>query len=87
VRLFEAAACAVPVISDRWDGLDTLFAPDREILLAQAAAEVIDILTDGHDPVAIGGAARQRVLGGHRAADRAAELERHLRDAALVHAA
>ena len=27
VRLFEAAACGVPIISDWWDGLDTLFEP------------------------------------------------------------
>ena len=87
VRLFEAAACAVPVISDRWEGLDTLFAPGREILLADNARQVVDILTDGHDAAAIGRAARDRVIGGHRAADRAAELERYLREAALVHAA
>ena len=23
VRLFEAAACGTPIISDRWDGIDT----------------------------------------------------------------
>jgi spore maturation protein CgeB len=84
VRLFEAAACAVPVISDRWDGLDQLFEPDREIVLADTAAEVVDVLTDGFDPVAIGRAARARVMEGHRAADRALELETHLREAALV---
>ena len=87
VRLFEAAACAVPVISDRWDGLDQLFVPEREMVLADGTADVIDVLTDGHDPVAIGRAARARVMHGHRAADRAAELERYLREAALVHTA
>ena len=58
VRLLEAAACAVPVVSDRWDGLDQLFAPGREILLADCADEVVELLTDGHDPAAIGRAAR-----------------------------
>ena len=29
VRLFEAASCATPVISDTWDGLDSLFEPGR----------------------------------------------------------
>jgi spore maturation protein CgeB len=80
VRLFEAGACAVPVISDRWDGLDTLFAPGREILLAETAQDVIGFLPT--DAAAIGRAARARVMNGHRAADRAAELERYLREAA-----
>ncbi|HEX8401639.1 MAG TPA: glycosyltransferase [Allosphingosinicella sp.] len=84
VRLFEAAACAVPVISDRWDGLDSLFAPGREIMLADDADDVIALLTDGIDPDSIGRAARERVLRGHRAADRALELETYLREAALV---
>jgi spore maturation protein CgeB len=80
VRLFEAAACATPVISDRWDGLDTLFAPGREILLADHAQDVIRFLAT--DAAAVGRAARDRVMNGHRAADRAAELERYLREAA-----
>jgi spore maturation protein CgeB len=84
VRLFEAAACAVPVVSDRWDGLDTLFAPGREIILADDSEAVIGLLTGGIDPAAIGRAARERVLHGHRAADRALELETYLREAALV---
>jgi spore maturation protein CgeB len=80
VRLFEAAACAVPVISDRWDGLGTLFAPGREILLADTAGDVIEYLDT--DAATIGRAARARVMHGHRAADRAAELERYLKEAA-----
>ncbi len=31
VRLFEAAACATPIISDVWEGIDTLFEPGEEI--------------------------------------------------------
>jgi spore maturation protein CgeB len=83
VRLFEAAACAVPVISDTWDGLDTLFAPGSEILLADASDEVVRLLTGRSDAeaAAMGRAARARVMNGHSAMDRAAELERYLRDA------
>src|SRR3954470_23301954 len=44
VRLFEAAACGVPVISDDWPGLDTLFEPGEEILVAHTAREVRDLL-------------------------------------------
>ena len=31
-RLFEAAACGVPILSDWWDGLEEFFEPGREIL-------------------------------------------------------
>lgn len=44
VRLFEAGACATPIILDRWDGLDDLFAPGREIILAESADEMIAAL-------------------------------------------
>ena len=80
VRLFEAAACAVPVISDRWEGIDSLFEPGREILLADTSDDVVRFLAQ--DGAAIGRAARARVLSGHTAADRAGELESYLREAA-----
>ncbi len=35
VRLFEAAACGVPIISDWWDGLGTVFRPGEEILISR----------------------------------------------------
>jgi spore maturation protein CgeB len=83
VRLFEAAACGTPVISDSWDGLETLFRPGEEIILAQDAEEVVGVLRDagGTRRDAVAAAARRRVLGAHTAAHRAAELERHLRSA------
>ena len=37
VRLFEAAACGAPIISDRWPGIESFFVPGREILLAKGA--------------------------------------------------
>ena len=33
-RLFEAAACGVPVLSDTWEGLEAFFTPGQEILPA-----------------------------------------------------
>ena len=77
----EAAACATPIISDVWDGLDTLFEPGREIVLALGQGDVIAALT-GADAPAIGDAARARALAAHTATHRAAELESHLREAA-----
>jgi spore maturation protein CgeB len=84
VRLFEAAACAVPVISDRWEGIEILFRPGSEIILADETDEVVKVLT-GTSPeaaAAMGRAARTRVLDGHSAADRADQLESYLREAA-----
>jgi nucleoside-diphosphate-sugar epimerase/spore maturation protein CgeB len=82
VRLFEAAACATPVISDPWSGIESLFEPGGEIILASRSDEVIDLLTSGADASAIGRAARDKVLSGHTAAHRAAELERAIEEAA-----
>jgi spore maturation protein CgeB len=83
VRLFEAAACATPIISDVWDGLSTLFEPGREIILARSAADVLHALESTDEPGrrALAEAARRRILADHTAVHRAAELEAHLRGA------
>ncbi|QKT04056.1 glycosyltransferase [Ectothiorhodospiraceae bacterium 2226] len=83
VRLFEAAACATPIISDWWAGLDTLFTPGREILVARESGEVRDYLRRIADDERqrIGEAARRRVLAEHTAAHRAAQLADYAREA------
>lgn len=80
VRLFEAAACGTPIISDLWDGIDTLFRPGEEILLTASPDAVLDALTTMPEPRrrAMGEAARTRVLDAHTAGHRAQELEQHL---------
>lgn len=80
VRLFEAAACGVPVISDRWEGLEALFAAGREIVLADDTDNVLKVLRDTPEEArrAMANAARRRVLTAHTADHRAAELEEHL---------
>lgn len=45
VRLFEAAACRVPVISDSWRGLDGLLPENEAIVIAHDANDVISALT------------------------------------------
>lgn len=77
VRLFEAAACGVPIISDAWPGLDSVLEPGREILVARSSADVVAYLEDVSEAerAAIGRRARERVLARHTAAHRAAELE------------
>ena len=80
VRLFEAAACATPIISDRWEGLDALFRPGREIVLAETAEQVLaSLATPDPQRRAIGLAAQRRVMAEHTAAHRARELERLVR--------
>jgi spore maturation protein CgeB len=80
VRLFEAAACGTPIISDEWPGLEEFFTPGREILVAHSAEEVDALLrtTSPGQAAVIGAAGRARVLQAHTAAHRAAELELHL---------
>lgn len=82
VRLFEAAACGTPVISDYWPGIETLFSPGDEILLADRPEEVLAFLREIPDAArrAMGGKARQRVLAQHTAAHRAAELVGYLEE-------
>jgi spore maturation protein CgeB len=81
-RLFEAAACGAPVISDAWEGLDAFFAPGREILIAHGPDEVGAALSLGDAELRrIALAARERTLAEHTAACRALELERLLDDA------
>ena len=84
VRLFEAAACGVPIVSDWWDGLDTFFEPDREILIAHGTDDVLRALTTtGEDRrCALAARARERVLREHTAGRRAAQLEQLVADAA-----
>lgn len=78
-RLFEAAACGVPIISDAWAGLDEFLTPGREILVARNSAEVIGALELSDEQLGrIAAEARQRVLSEHTSAHRAQALERIL---------
>ncbi|MEZ2224001.1 glycosyltransferase [Rhizobium sp. RCC_161_2] len=45
VRLFEAAACRTPIISDFWKGLDDLFPSGKAIIVARGADDVVEVLT------------------------------------------
>lgn len=78
VRLFEAAACGVPVISDAWPGMEEFFRPGKEILVARTGRDVVEILRDmpEKERLEIGRAARARVLNEHTAARRVLDLER-----------
>jgi spore maturation protein CgeB len=83
VRLFEAAACATPIVTDCWDGLDSIFRVGKEILVSQSAADTMRWLRDlsEEERLAIGERARLRVLAAHTAAHRAHELETYIGEA------
>ncbi|HZH02538.1 MAG TPA: glycosyltransferase [Myxococcaceae bacterium] len=84
VRLFEAAACGVPVVSDVWNGIETFFTPGCEILLAPSGEDTLRFLEGMTEAEreAVGRSARERVLAEHTAAHRARTLEAYAHEAA-----
>lgn len=80
VRLFEAAACAVPIISDYWEGLTDLFEKDTEILIAKSSDDVKKYLTEisEDERKQIGERARNKIIERHSAKARAEELEKYI---------
>lgn len=88
VRLFEAGACGTPILSDDWPGLDDLFLPGRDILVARTSDDVLTALDlPEHARSAIAQAGRARTLERHTADTRARELEVFLHEAVAVEGA
>lgn len=75
-RLFEAAACGAPMLSDGWEGLEKFFAPGRELLRVDTADDVMAALslTDA-ELRGVAAAGRARVMVQHTAERRVEELE------------
>lgn len=84
IRLFEAAACGVAIISDSWPGLETIFTPGEDILIGETSQDVIGYLRDLGPQRArkIGRRGRERILAQHTAIHRAEELEKYFEEAA-----
>lgn len=82
VRLFEAACCGVPIVSDLWPGLDAFFCPGEEILIAETPADILRILRELPESrrAEIAAAGRARVLAAHTGDHRAAELEAYVNE-------
>ena len=78
VRLFEASACGTAILSDWWNGLDTLLTPGEEVLLPADADEVVAILRGLSEDqrTRLGRRARERILAEHTSQHRALEFER-----------
>lgn len=78
-RLFEAAACGAPILTDVWEGLDLFFEPGAEILTATATEDALAALDlDAADLQRVAARARERTLDEHTSAHRAGELIRHM---------
>jgi len=74
-RLFEAAACETPIVSDCWEGLEEFFEPERELLVARSSSDVVQALSRSPEQLRqVGKAARERALGAHTARHRSQEL-------------
>ena len=83
VRLFEAAACGTPIISDHWEGIETIFEPGKEILISHSAEQTLEYLNTMREEErrAIGEAANRKAMQFHTAAHRAVELEKYYNEA------
>lgn len=78
-RLFEAAACGVPLLSDWFEGLDQFFEPGREIEVVERREDVQRALGRSDRELRLQASrARERVLAEHTGEHRAAELVRLL---------
>ena len=76
VRLFEAAACGVPILTDVWPGLQSFFKPRLEILPVLTSSDVTSYIQIPFEQrLQVAERARQKVLRFHTAAVRAAEFE------------
>lgn len=74
-RLFEAAACETPVLTDDWDGLETFFQPGSEVLVVRNADDVLAALDKSDAELkTIASAARERVLVEHTSRRRTDQL-------------
>ncbi|HYI97442.1 MAG TPA: glycosyltransferase [Bryobacteraceae bacterium] len=82
VRLFEAAACGVPIISDWWSGLDEIFEIGEELLVGSDPEDVLRLLWDlpTSERLRIGNAGLQRVLAEHTSERRACQLDHYLKE-------
>ncbi len=76
-RLFEAAACGAPLLTDTWEGLDRFFTPGREVLPVGTSADVVEALSLSDAELrGMARAARERTLAEHTGEHRVMELER-----------
>jgi spore maturation protein CgeB len=78
IRVFEALACGIPLVSAPWDDAEGLFAPGEDFLFARDGAEMRarlrDVLGDPALARALAERGRRTVLARHTCGHRADEL-------------
>lgn len=81
VRLFEAAACGIPIITDHWKGLEKFFKPGYEILVAESTLDVQRYLGYSKEEITLlSRRARDEVLQNHTSRARARQLTGYIRE-------
>jgi spore maturation protein CgeB len=81
-RLFEAAACGTPIVSDWFEGLEDFFRSGKEILIARDVDDVLNALDlSDEELLHIATRARERTLAEHTGDHRAQQLISYLEEA------
>jgi spore maturation protein CgeB len=78
IRVFEALACGIPLVSAPWDDAEGLFRPGEDFLVARdgeaMARTLARLLADPELAAEVAASGRQRVLARHTCAHRVDEL-------------
>ena len=78
IRVFEALACGIPLVSCWWDDCEGLFAPGRDFLMADSAAAMRralrDVLNDPALAASLAEHGRRTILARHTCAHRVDQL-------------
>jgi spore maturation protein CgeB len=78
IRMFEALACGIPLVSAPWDDSEQLFRPNRDYLLAADGAAMMahmrDVREDTTLRASLSAAGLETIRARHTCAHRAAEL-------------
>jgi spore maturation protein CgeB len=78
IRVFEALACGIPLVSAPWDDVEGLFTPGQDYLIAHDGAEMTrllaELLNDPDAAHALGAQGRQTVMARHTCGHRVDEL-------------
>jgi spore maturation protein CgeB len=78
IRVFEALACGIPLVSAPWDDVEHLFTPGKDFLIARNGAEMREhlraILDDDELGRALARHGRETILARHTCKHRVDEL-------------
>jgi spore maturation protein CgeB len=81
-RVFEAAACGTPIVSDAWPGIEEFFRDGEEIFLAERFGDVMSAMQRSDmELVRVARRARQRTLDEHTGDRRATQLLQYFEQA------